>query len=206
MAISIKKLNCLFLTIDIDFNEAMFNTRAFLKDIGETRKKSFPRIFPLSFGSKNKTKKEHSHMLVVLDKDESRINISFRQGENHDEDVRPPYLEGCVSWIASFFNDSVPDANITALFEFGGKYEPLIDLNYPLLVGGVHLKDAKVTGYDIEVPNGSKSFRINIMSRGDNIGIIYTANEKIDLASFNYQDYALNLSEITNSLIKLRGE
>jgi hypothetical protein len=206
MATNMKKLNCLFLKIAIEFKEDEFKKEAFILDVGATEKEADDNAFSWSYGSKLKTKNEHGHLFIRFDGDQSVVSISFNQGKNHDDDVREPYIENLMNWIGSFFANPLKDVSVTVLFEYDTKYEPLIKLNYPLLIDNPFLDGAKVTGYDIYIPSGSTNYRLHLMSKEDEIGIFYSGDEKIDLLKFNYIQYLTQNSQFANSLVKIKGE
>ena len=153
MALSMEKFNCEQFSLTVRFNERDFNKKHFLDDTKpEDRDVKFSVY---NYGSKTNAGKDHSHLELFLDKKDSFLRIVFHQGKSPSEDVREPFMEDCTKWIAGFFKKKTLSVDYTGVFRYGKDYESIVPLQYPLLSSNKSLKDAMVSGYQIEFPKES---------------------------------------------------
>lgn len=204
MTLSMKKLNCDMYQIVIIFDEEQFRKKEFFLDVKpKTRKQN---VFLYDYGSKIKSRKEHAHLFLGLDGKESSLRLTYHQSSEEVEDTREPYLENVAGWIGGFLEVKEVKARVVAAFEYTKRYKPLIQLNYPLLVGSDLYKDAKIVGHDIDFPDSSSIDRANIAVDEKTCRILLFGRSELDLSKFNVHLEIEKTSKFANALVKIEGK
>lgn len=208
MTLNMKNLNCVRFILAIQFDEKNFRKKEFLQDIG---KKTLKReeLIGFSYGSKNKRKKEHSHILLSLNKKESSLKLVYHLGKSEDEDVREPYMEESPQWIASFLNQEEFDAEVSTAFRYSNEFESQLKLQYPLyplLLENKLYENALLSGHQIEFSDDSLVERIFLSAIKDTIAVVVNGSISIKLPELNTYKEIKRFSEYARSLVKKKEE
>lgn len=190
--------------LTIEFDEKNFRKKEFILDVKPKVKKQDAFVF--HYGSKNKTRKEHAHLFLGLDGEDSVLRLSYHQGKTEIEDVREPYLEDVVKWFSGFLEEKSIKAFVVGIFEYDKQYKSLIQIDYPLLIGNELYNDTKIVGHDIEFPDNALISRGSITSNESGLRIFLFAKNVIDLSKFDFYLEIEKLSEFANALVKKQGE
>lgn len=130
--------------------------------------------------------------------------MTYHQSKEQIEDTREPYLEDVTNWIAGFLRSPEVKARVVAVFEYTKPFTPLIQLNYPMLVGSDLYKDAKIVGHDIDFPNGSPIDRANIAVDEEMCRMLLFGRNNFDLFKFDIHSEIEKVSKFANALV-LKG-
>ena len=205
-----KDTHCKLLQIEIRIPSEHFDKQALLDDTKDTipdESKATARegqpVYAWSYGSRDNPGKQHAHIIVDLrGKKNARLTLTYHGGEDERlvEDVRPPYMEDCASWLALFLCVEEVEANIQALYSFGSDYELVVGLPFPLVVPTKELSGATVTGLSVNLPAGASMEHAMIDKRGADILVVGLTRTKLRLKEF---DLAAQLSKLSISVTTL---
>ena len=203
MATSMQKFNCETLALSIEFDEKDFNKTAFRADLGQEKKRwnSFSSIF----GSEKNRGKEHSHLNLQFNKNESSLKVVYHKSDRKVKDSRPPYMEDCMNWIGGFFRKDNPLSAITAIFEFDETFESIVPLTYPLHSRSAVLAGALVSGMTIDFPPEAKIDRASIQVFNDRIVLFINTENRISLKNFDLYKTIKNVGDYSKNLVKKVG-
>lgn len=202
-----KNLNCEMYEFTVRFDEANFNKEQFKKDFGcedETH-----NAFDSHYYNKGKRKIDHAHLEVKVDGEDSRFEATFHAGKFESNLIEPDEtpLEDAVKKFSGYLDVLEYTATVTAIFRFDDTFEPLLQLDYPLLVGSKDLRNAVVSGheilFDIDESRGGRAF---IAIRRDSIAVILNIVKNLNLASFDVYAEIEDVSKYTKVLVKKEEE
>jgi len=203
---SLETYNCTFLELDTEISPESFDKARFFDDIKSVIANSEKqRMFAWSYGSTSNPEKEHSHILIDFRENKIRLKITFNYAEkmkNKIEDVRPPYMEDCAQWIASFINKDSVSAAIGASFVFSNDYVPVFALPFPLLNQNKELSGALVTGVKIKLPQRT----VIIQKTKKGMGAHIDKKAELDLRNFTLTEQLQELSALVTGFFTVRGE
>lgn len=203
MAQSMKKMNCEMFRLEIRFDEKNFKKQEFKKAAGcedETH-----NAFVSHYRSKHKRGGDHAHIEIVFNNEDSRIEITFHEGKlEADFETDDTLLEDSVKELSDFFLEKEYKVNVTSIFQFDEKFESLLQLSYPLLIANKLLREAVVSGHEVEFPKDSAVERIFVSTRRGVILMVISAKLNSDLSGFDVYQEIKRIAEYPQSLVKIK--
>jgi len=202
MARSMRKLNCVMFKFTISFDAKQFKSDEFRKSVKcDDEDQAF---FLFHHNSKFKTKKEHAHLEIFLDDEDSILEMSFHSNKLTDGDVDLPlsdiYIEDVLQELAPFFLEADNKATVISHFVFKKQYESVLKIDYPLLVKNGKLNDATLKGHELSFSD-SKVRTGFISTRESGLNVLVGGKIEISLANFNYHDEIKHFAEFARALV-----
>lgn len=199
MPASLKSLHCLQAELRIIFNQRIFHTSKFLKDVKEKQKHG---EYSYIFGSKSKRVAEHAHLVLDLDGDMSSLRLTYHLGPSEVPDVREPFMEDMPKWIAQFFDRPILKCSFSAGYFFDKKYDLAVRVNFPLLVEHDLLKGVYVAGHQLEFPDESEIERMFISKLDDSISLAVHSRMEASLATFDVHKAVKSIGRYVTAIVE----
>lgn len=195
-----KQLNCDFLQLTIRFDEKKFKRKELSHEAELKGKKNSG--FTALVGSRTKTRKEHAHVYLYFDGEDSILKLDFvPESHTGNKDTDEPYIETIGEWFAKFFYEDVI-ADVMVVFKYTDNYESVMPIHYPLLIKNGLLKGAEIAGYEIAFPTESLISRASISSNEKTLLVILNAKFKLDLSDFEVHDAIERFSVYAKALVE----
>lgn len=199
-----KKFHCETLQVKMDFSEADFKAKEFRKEIECKNKKQ--EFFVFHHNSKFKTKKEHAHLEIVLDDEDSFLRLSFHPQEITEEDneMIPSDIptEEVFNYLMPFFKKDEFESRILCHFNYGKDYEPVLKMQYPLLVKNEKLATAMVTGHEISFSDSKVRTALLTLLNETDLSLILGGRYEIVLANFSHHKIIKYFAEYAEALVE----
>lgn len=192
--------NCCVFELEMRVPSALFNKDAFWSDIKDNSPQD-QEVCGWSFGSKTNPGKEHAHIVVDFrSKKRIRISISYHRTNSEVEDVRPPYMEDCASWLGSFIAKEELEARLIVSYLFEEGYASVVSLPFPLLTvaPGREFEGASVTGIAIRLPDVQ---RVTIDTQDRKIFLGLRVSKEVNLNTFQLDQSLDGFSPLVNKLV-----
>jgi hypothetical protein len=200
MASGMKELNCELLELTILFDAKKFKHDAFRKAVDCEVPEH--HTYPLHFANGS----EHAHYHIALNGEESLLQVGFVEGEVELEDTIAdvPFEESLIA-ISNFFTKKKFQANLTAVFAFDENFSSLVKLKYPLMIRNRNLKEAIISGHEIELAEDSVVKRIFLSSKINSTIVIINAVPEINLGKFRLYDQIEQFAKYANAFVTRRS-
>lgn len=184
-----------------------FDKGSFLREIEsfEDADKEDKKVY-LSFASSTDPDSQHSHINVrFYSQDEAHIVISYHSFAGDIENARPPYMEDCAQWLASFVKDDEVTAHVNTSYLFDAAYSPSVPLPFPLTTPDKPLSGVFVTGLALQFPEDAEIENALVQHEGEETPISVYKQVVVNLKEFDWYAELEKLSVSVMSLVKRQG-
>jgi len=208
MTLNMEELNCEMFQLSIQFDEKKFK-RDIFTDENTVKDESTNKGENLNaFVTHVATKKEHAHIEFSLRKKDSQLLMMFHQGgieEGLKIGTEEESLENCAKVVSRYLPNTEFQADITSVYRFNKEFESVVQLQFPLLVKNELLREAVVSGHEIEFPEESAVDRIFISAKENSIIIVLSAKFSLKLKTFKLYSEMDKFSHYAQALVKKRA-
>lgn len=190
-------LNCDYFQITIFFDEKIFKKAKFKKDSGCDNEDHN------AFVSHYVNSTDHAHLEIILDGEDSKIEISLHPGGLEQElqsDEKP--FETCLMDVSQYFKRKKQFAGIRTAYKYDPPYESVLKLNYPVLISDELFAGANIIGHTIEFSEDSMFDRAFISMKEKSVLIIVTAFMEINTSTFDPYNEIARLEKPVHALVK----
>lgn len=201
MAVNMEKFNCGLFEIKIEFDEKQFQKKNFILDVKPDNEEDV--FFHYHFGSKNKRVTDLAILDLIFDGKTSSLRLVFTPAKDASKDNQEPYLEDVTQWLAGFFNTKDFQASISAIYDYKNDFEPIVNLDFPLLIKNELYSGVNVAGLVLNFPKESEVKNIYLISVNQEEALaMLSAKPKIDLLNFDFYETVKKYSTFTSGFFE----
>lgn len=177
-----------------------FDLERFVRAIGG--KEDYAKIGGLSFASEHpETGQYHVRLAWYVADEEIRLRVEYiNDKREHADDERPPYAEGFMMWLGSFFKYSTAQVHTHAHLEFPVRSK---SSRFPLPLKTAMVGDPEIDGISLKLPSkpeGISRVRIDMGSKFWRLQIV--ADKRIAFDKFNINEDIASYSETLKTLME----
>lgn len=200
--------HCEMLELSFWFSSEDMDQNAFLKALGVENREEYTDQdgdfgMALNFTAREESTDYHAHMRVWFFKDgRNRIDISYHDSKAEEADNKPPSVEDCLQWIASFFKVDKVVSRRSGSYTFDKSFSPVVSLPFPLISSEKALAGSLVTGLSILFPKETPETVIIQTTPGDDTMLFFNTSSELNLKEFDLFKELERLSVSVNSLVK----